>query len=643
MTLQTLNITLLLVWSVIGSLNQRLAWPVFSVIFTALAFLFVFILSGLSIFYFFFYRRKIITHDATLLTTIGLLVSVFFIPLLIFLLSTVLPISHPLVIAFIYIIFLLLPIFRAPLPYLALPNTIPALLRLFRHPAFLALILVLSTQLICRFQYVFLPGLDAYTWLLKYEGSLPYSLYDLSAGPNRILFSTLVAVFYRLSHTPFFPLFKYWLPFISLLPVIPLWLIARTFKSRLHQFLFQVSLLASPTLILDGETTRHHLVLLLFLSLSLGLLYIGRRYQSRLFFWLTFLAAFIGILYHPLFLIMILLWLPSVFLLHRRFINRHPIVIVAFSLVLLLTTSYLKLTALFTNIIIRLTDAGSNFVSFHWNLLYPAAFVSEGLQMGWPGPLGVLKYYGYHAGPLPLFILFATFFCLVLFPSFRRQLLSYLFSPFLLPLTLLLLVMLFLAELLPRFAGIAYLPDRAWLILALPSLLLLPSLFRFIPTRRYHLFFSLIFVAVWSVSLAGTFYINHAIAFSIPDYELKAAAWMHAYLPADAYVFTSSSKNILRYYARVKLLRMEPEVISSSDPNPILSRIAEFSDLLDPAKVYIYYAVTDSRNPFITRQYASSYTQARPPSDFVALSSHSDLFDLIYSEPNLVYLWHVNN
>jgi len=641
MTLQKFNILILLLWTFLSSLNQLVAWPVFDILSTALTFIIVLILAGVSVYYFLFHRHLTIVHDPALLITTGLIVSIFFLPFLIFLVNTILSIQQPLLLVLLYILFLLLPQLRPPLPFLAVSLNWQAFLRYITHPAVLATALIFAVQLICLHQYSFLPGLDAYSWLMKYEISLSQQLYDLSAGINRVLFSTLVAILSRLSPVPLFSLFKYWLPLLSLLPIIPLWLIARTLFGRFDQFLFLTTLLASPALILDGQTPRHQLILLLFLYLSLGLLFTAHRYQLPWLFWLTLFSCYIGIFYHPLFLILILLWLFAALLLHRPFINRHPLVVVSFSLILLLITHFLKLTSLFSNILLRLNDAAVNFVTFHWNLSYPASYLSEGLAMGWPGPIGVLKFYAFYAGPLSLFLILVTVLMLYYFPAFRRDLFTTLRSPYLLPLLLLFILLIFLAEFLPRFTAIAYLPDRAWLLISIPVTIFLVFILRHSLPRHLKLFFTTCYLLVLFVTVAGTFYINHALAFSIPAYEISAAAWMKNNLPADSYVFTSSSKNVLRYYARVQQLRMEPNVICSNSAPDILSRISEFSATINPAHTYIYYAVTDPRNPFIDRQYVSSYTQARPASTFPALSSNPNHFELIYSQPNLVYLWHV--
>jgi hypothetical protein len=641
MTLQKLNILILLLWTSTASLSRLVTWPLADVISTALTFIIVFILSGVSVYYFLFYRHQTIVHDAAILTNVGLVVSIFFLPLILFLADIFLPLQNPILLAFLFILFLLLPLSRPPLPYLPLPATWPSFLRNITHPVLLAFLLIAVVQSFCLHQYSFLPGLDAYTWLMKYEVSLSHQLYDLSAGINRVLFSTIIAIFYRLAHTSLFSLFKYWLPVLSLLPIVPLWLIARTLPGRLNQFLFLAIPLASPALILDSQTSRHQLILLLFLYLSLGLLFTANRFQLPMLFWLTFAACFVGILYHPLFLILILFWLITALIIHRPFINRHPFVVVLLSLIFLLAAHFLKLTSMFSNILLRLNDAATNFVTFHWNLNYPAVYMSEGLSMGWPGLTGVLKFYGFYAGPVSLYVIFATAILYYLLPSFRRNIYSALRSPFLLPITLFFLLLLFLAEILPRFTSIAYLPDRAWLLTSVPTVIFLAFIMRFELSRRPRLIFTTFYVLAILVSLSGTFYINHALAFSIPDYELSAAVWMKKNLPVNSYVFTSSSKNILRYYARVKLLRMEPGIIYSDNPQPILSRVNEFQDIIDPAHTYIYYAVTDPRNPFIERQYVSSYTQARPTSIFPALSSNPDHFELIYSQPNLVYLWRI--
>ena len=643
MTLQKLNIIILLLWTVSGSLAQLFSWPWLDLLFTLLTMIVMFIMAGISLYYVLFYKHQLVVHDPPLLASVGLIVSIFIVPLLLFLADIFLPLHHTRLLALVYITLLLLPLGRSPLPFL-LPDCNWRQLRIQHlfHPIILACGLILFVQLFLLNQYIFLPGLDAYTWLMTYDTNLSHQLYDLSAGINRTLFSTLVAIISRLAHASLFSIFKYYLPLLSLLPIIPLWLVARTLPGRLSQFLFLSSLLAAPAIILDWHATRHQLILLLFLYLAIGLLFTARRYQLLSLFWLTFIACFIGILYHPLFLVLIVFWLSSALMLHRSFINQHPLFSVFLAAIFFFAAHLLKLTSLITNLTLRLNDVFTNLLFGRWNLAYPSAFISEGVPMGWPGFLGVSKYYGYYAGPLPLFLIITTILLCLFSPSFRHRFSAAMRSPFLLPLTLLSTLLILLAEFLPRFTGIAYLPDRAWLLLSVTTLVFIPFIFNHLPSRP----FSFVIIAGYSLavisSTAGALYINHSMSYTMPDYEFAAAAWIKANLPAQSVVFTSSSKNILRYYAGVKLLPINQQLMSGNNAADILAHITTYRDKFDPSKLYIYYAITDPRNPFIDRPYASSFTQKRDLTSFPALDTNHDQFALIYSKPNLVYLWQVN-
>jgi len=159
-------------------------------------------------------------------------------------------------------------------------------------------------------------------------------------------------------------------------------------------------------------------------------------------------------------------------------------------------------------------------------------------------------------------------------------------------------------------------------------------------TNKYVI--SILFLSLVT-SVGGAFYVNYGIAYTIPKYELEAAEWIKNNLPTNRYFFRSSSKNVLRYYAKSKALRMPVQTTTSNSLQDVLSVIDGERETFKDSNIYIYYAVTDPRNPYTNRPYESSFTKSRPNSSFPALSSHPEFFELIYHQPNQVYIWHIKS
>ena len=60
------------------------------------------------------------------------------------------------------------------------------------------------------------------------------------------------------------------------------------------------------------------------------------------------------------------------------------------------------------------------------------------------------------------------------------------------------------------------------------------------------------------------------------------------------------------------------------------------------APLYLYYAHTHPRNPYISRPYKSSFTGNRQESQFPGIDSNPDVFEKIYSDDKNIFIWQVH-
>jgi len=409
---------------------------------------------------------------------------------------------------------------------------------------------------------------------MEFEKSLADNQLSLGSDSNRWAFAALIASIHALSRLDLFILFKIFLPLFTSLIVLPLWLIARQLPHRSSQYVILLTAAISPTIILELEVIRAQSLFLVWLYFSLGFLAHAAKKRDFFLFFLAGTLSILGVFYHALFVVFLLAWL-SVLLWHHRsfFLQRYkifiPLIVIAYFL--------LRNKAFAINIFNRLTTQAAlsinNFLLQKWNLSFPAQFTSDGLEVGWSGPAGILKYYAFYAGPFSLaFLLFLLllilFFWRRVSPHIKQA--NYFHHPFF----YLLFFFLVVAEIAPRFGGHAYLPDRAWQYI---SILLISPLFLFLSAtganQSRRVFFNLIGLTLILISIGGSLYVNHLISYRMPAYERAAATWIKANLPVDRLFFTSSSKYLLLYHTSSQRLIIDDSFLENNNLQATLDHI----------------------------------------------------------------------
>jgi len=212
-----------------------------------------------------------------------------------------------------------------------------------------------------------------------------------------------------------------------------------------------------------------------------------------------------------------------------------------------------------------------------------------------------------------------------------------------------------IAELFPRFGNLAYLPDRAWQPAAILTIPLVYLLLKNATAPRRALL-SWLGLVLLVINVSGAFYVNYLTGFTIPNYELKASAYLDT-LPNDKYIFSSSSKNIIRYHSRAKFVGISEAHYTNQTPDDLLEHIAQYTekltsqlaDIAPPTAsrqttlptIYIYYARTHPKNPYAERPYTSGFTGHHALVEFPSLDNNPELFEPIYTDGELVRIWRV--
>jgi len=523
-------------------------------------------------------------YDSVTFICLSILSSIFITPLLVLLTFLALHRLDASLILLLYalpLLFSVIPYLREKNIYASAKSRIPfdfsllTLRKYLYHPVLWAFFLIFVLQTVNTFMFPFLPAPDSYFILINFNNAADNQQLFLDTDSNRWAFAAFIASIHHLTRLDFYVIFKYIFPYISLLVLFPLWLIARHFPLRSWQFLILMAAAFSPTLILELAIARQQTLFLIYLYFAIAFLIQSASRRDQSLYYLTGLFSFFGVFVHPLFFLFLLSWIVSAFWHNRSFFFRHYKLI---SLILLLTLPLLSQRHFFSNIFNRLGSQFSivlaNFLSGRWNLLFPTSYKNtDGLQMGWSGLDGLIKYYGFYAGPLALAIIF---FCFYFFLSGRKSS----NSPFKLiryphrPLIILIFFFFFIAEIAPRIANHSYLPDRAWQYLGI--LLIYPLFIILLAWQRGHRssnkFLLLFFIPIF-ITIIGSIYVNYLISHKMPDYELRASRWINENLPDNRIVFTSSSKYLLLYHANSQRLILEDSYLQNNDLSATLDHI----------------------------------------------------------------------
>ncbi len=448
------------------------------------------------------------------------------------------------------------------------------------HPFTLVFLLLLGALVYNLTRFSFLPVPDSYSWLINFSQSFSINTLPLSSDFTRRSFSALLSAFFYLLHLDPFFTFKYFFPLLTLLIMPPLWLAGRYLSTRLWQFAFLfTAVFISPTIILEVTYIRQQVVFLIFLYFIISLSIYAIQVKDKTIYYLLFIFTLFGTIIHPAFLIILLTSIIAWFITHLRTVRRFQFT----TLLLLILLFPLAKKAALINMFVRIYEqARASFINAltgRWNLQFPSFYInSDGYEMSWPGVVGVLKYYAYYVGPAAMLILGLFVFWLFTNQKFRRRLTSRLHNTVFVAIILPFILFFFIAEIAPRFGNIAFLPERAWQYLSILAIFVLFFLIKDGPVSRWsnkrsQLIFGLLILSSIT-AFSGAAYINSLNKYSMPDYDFRAADWMVKNLSESSMIFSSSSKNIIRYHANMNFIGLNENMYAEPDPLVILNHLS---------------------------------------------------------------------
>ncbi len=405
--------------------------------------------------------------------------------------------------------------------------------------------------------YYALPDFDPYYWLQKFQTEYAS---DTVTGIHlhRPLFSSIGYIFFRTAGVDLYAYFKYLLPLLALLVLVPAALVAnrtRRFFDALLVFLLPA---VSGSFILYSFSSIPQTILnLSFLSALYFIVYslIARR---PIFYFLAGGIFFLSMLYHEMAVLFFLPWGGITLSLYRakiaRLIRKNPLAIL---LLFILVASHLS-PAFFEIgrfLIAWIEKIIQNVIHLQPNLAFPATYVNvDGNAVGWGDWNGVVRYYAFYLGPLALLGILAIGW------HVRQKRLPALFAAerttseraafgFLVSILVLFLVM---AEIFPRLFNIALLPERAMGFFGFAVLGFVMIALADDTKQRWPSIITLLLITGALVNAAAALYINGEKRFLITPNQIASAEWIRGSLPANRIILTGSHWNLIRFHSQTE-------------------------------------------------------------------------------------------
>ncbi len=447
-----------------------------------------------------------------------------------------------------------------------------------KHRLFwLAVLIYVGSLLVHFILYPYLPEADGYSYVVKIDHLMNSHLLPYVEG--RPLFLVVGWSLVQITKIPTYWLFKVGLPLLSTVLLGIFYGLTRTFitEKRL-QLVGTLSLLLFPVLMQEVLVSRAQSI---FMVASIGIIFflqslVQSRHWRDIYWFVLFLGtAIVGLKIHELFAfttVIVLLGLLSYLL---PYLKRFPIestLIASYAAI----SSYLTLqsSGLETRFTMIISPFWSAILHPHWRLWFINDYVNiDGTQVGWPHGTWVL-FYLYNIGVVLPFVIGALIVQRQLLQRLLRQ--QWIF-------VLNLILFLAVAELFPRL-GLAYLPDRAWIFVALCLALLLPSLLGLLEQRSpllNKLRGSL--VVVLGLSIILNWGITYAKQGRVTRSEYRAAQFLDQTTPSNAIVITQDGNNpLVTFFAHRIAVSPRPQFFTGNNTSAADYLYAPISTTVQP-------------------------------------------------------------
>lgn len=462
--------------------------------------------------------------------------------------------------------------------------------KMLASPLFFVFALNLMVVIAIFSAYQFLPDKDPFKWTARLTRLFEAS--SLSAATYRPFFSAITFIFVKTTGLEIFYFFKYIFPFLSISVLFPIWIVAEKINNRYSQALLLLASLISPNAILYSQTAMPQAFAIFLVYYFVFFLLKYRREGDYFYYFSAGAIALLATFFHEIFAAIFLVWLLAAIIFFRKNVLANKRDAVYLLIILLSNFSILKFdfVKLWTGKILNF------FSTAKINFYFPARYTNiDGNRMGWGGITGIAKFYSYYIGPFVILLFLLIVVYIFKDAAFRQYFKNELRHKAILILVGCFLVFFAISEIMPRFPGIALLPDRTWIFGAIFVIVFLFLLTDFwekhsATPKKIQL---LLFLCA-AVGIGGALFINAQKRFLVTGSEMDAAIWIRKSLPAEKTIFSSTASWAARYYSQSEFTGI-PERYYHNDE--LLSRLdaRKNSPLIDNTE-FFYYSARNLQN-----------------------------------------------
>ena len=566
-----------------------------------------------------------------------------------------------------------------------------AVLKFMKSPIATAFFIYTVSIFIIFSAFFALPELDPYYWYLNFQDLLTNGMLA-SLSSYRPSFMSFIYILNQSSEIDLYAIFKYVLPFLMILVIMPAWLVAQNQNSRIKKFSILLAPFISASIFLYSQLPIPQAILNITLFYFTFFLLHSWITKDDFFYFFSGIIILLAYFFHESAILVFLIWSAIVLLVYRKNIinfikNNRLSSFLIFVIFILNFSQLLKWPYLFLTY-----QSDYIFSNMHgFNFLFPAKYSNvDGNLMGWNSLTGVIKYYIYYVGPV-FFITIAYFFYLFFRnQQFKKYAKKNLASKELLTLLIAFLCFFSISEIFPRLSNIALLPERAWLFGGIFSLVFLFIIFIY---QNYIKLLYLFIIFSLSINLGGAFYINSLKKYVITPNNLYSTEWIKQNLPESRIIFSNNNAGALELYSQSKVVSVPDEFYHSIDvyknnidqfkygkielgaeynilsneliagtsslknynienqkseisniikknssiSNKILT-LTSLPDNNDAKDLYIYFSEIDKNNPYIDRPYYQDFNLSK---DFI-FDKYHDKFKRVYEEKQSnIIIWKI--
>ena len=412
--------------------------------------------------------------------------------------------------------------------------------------------------------YYALPDLDPYYWLQQFQNKF-HSPVQISLHEHRPLFLSLGYLFVEIAKIDAYGFFKYIIPFLFFITLLPATLVANRARSLTEALLVYFLPFASASFILYSTSSLPQSIAnLLILSAFYSVLHATLSKQPFFFFFGGYLII-ASVFFHEMGLLLLLPWLGVLMFTHYQRIN-HFIrqewlsTILLFIIAILLLETIHPYISFITNWVQKVIQAA---IQLQSNFAFPATYINiDGNAVGWGDTWGVIRYYAFYFGP------FASLSSTILlwYTLRQRQFLQqqwrsmdWIEKNTLLYITVTMLLFLSIAEFFPRFFNLSLLPERALGFATFPIVFLLG--YHFLRSAQSKFIITILLLITIGINIGASLYINSVKQYLITANQIHSAEWIRGSLPKEKIIVTGTQVNLLRFHAQVDT------VIDVNDPS----------------------------------------------------------------------------